>query len=78
MFAVVAQSSDCPAERAPGEGARAAFARRASDALRQRPRFPPGYCTSDLPHSDSGSPPTQHRPCAKTAGQRPSIALVGA
>lgn len=34
-----------------------------------RPRLAPGYRKGDLPHSRSGSPPTQHRPCAKPAGQ---------
>ncbi|MXQ92547.1 hypothetical protein E5288_WYG000965 [Bos mutus] len=33
------------------------------------PRLAPGYRKADLPHSHSGSPPTQHLPCAKSAGQ---------
>lgn len=34
-----------------------------------------GCCSGDLPHSDS--PPTQHRPCAKPAGQVGSFTVRG-
>ncbi|KAK7805456.1 hypothetical protein U0070_017739 [Myodes glareolus] len=56
--------------REEGHGPRGA--RCLSDAAVEVAVARSGCCSGDLPHSDS--PPTQHRPCAKPAGQRPSIA----
>lgn len=47
----------------------ATLSRRLSDGAAAPAAAPAGYCKGDLPHSDWGSPPTQHRPCAKPAGQ---------